>query len=67
VQIFVGLRANSRAICRKHTGIWTDQTVSQQVLLLSDSLLVTLKSEMILWLKKGKILLDRVFLGKGRP
>jgi hypothetical protein len=38
-QIFVGFRANIPTICRKYTEIWTDQTASQQVLLLSDSLL----------------------------
>jgi hypothetical protein len=38
-QVFVGLRVNSTVICRKHTEIWTDQTVSQQVLLFPDNLL----------------------------
>jgi hypothetical protein len=33
------LRANSTAICRKYAEKWADQTVSQQVILLSDSLL----------------------------
>ena len=36
-QLFVDLRANSIAICRKYTKIFTDQAVLQQILVKSDS------------------------------
>ena len=41
-QVFENLRANSRAICRKLSGIWADQTILQSVHDKTDSLLVIL-------------------------
>jgi len=38
-QIFENLIANSSAICRKLSGIWTDQTILQSVHLKADILL----------------------------